>query len=658
MKNGNLLIALAVGGVVGFVIGKSTTSKTPAPAPIAAKANANPAAPGAARAPEDANTVYKVPLRDAQVKGAETAKITIVEFSEYQCPFCARVGPTLKQIEDTYGKDVRIAFKHNPLPFHAEAPLASEAALAAGEQGKFWEFGELLFKNQQNLKREDLEKYAGELGLDLGRFKAALDSGKFKDQIDRDKKEAATFGARGTPSFFINGRKVRGAQPFDSFKKVIDEELQKANAALARGVSASGLYAELTKDGLSEAAPPPAQPQQQKPSAPEPPPGAKVSMVKDIDAAPFKGPKNAKVTIVLFSEFQCPFCSRAVPTEEQIVKEYPKDVRFVFKHQPLPFHPNAMPAAIASVAAQNQGKFWEFHDLAFKNQQALSPEKYKEWAKEIGLNMAKFEKDIADPKTKAFVEADSKYGSSVGADGTPTFYINGRELAGAMPFGSFKSIIDEEIKKADELLAKGTKADKLYEAILEYNQKNAPKAPAAAAPVDDSKPVKIELGQAPVKGDAKAPITVVIFSDFQCPFCSRVAPTLKEVEEKYKGKVKFAWKNQPLSFHENAMPAAIAAHAAGQQGKFWEFHDKLFANQQNLNRETYEKYAQELGLNLAKFKSSLEDPKLKSLVEADSQVGSSIGANGTPTFFINGRKLVGAQPFDAFAKLIDEELKK
>jgi protein-disulfide isomerase len=660
MKNGNLLIALVVGGLIGFVVGKSTAKPGDAvPAAATAAAANKPAAakpPGGAA--EDGNTVYKVPLRDAVTKGPATAKVTIVEVSEFQCPFCSRVLPTMAQIKDTYGEDVRFAFKHNPLPFHADAPLASEAALAAGEQGKFWEMHDKLFANQQKLKREDIESYAAELGLDMARFKGALDSHKFQAQIERDKQEASNFGARGTPTFFINGRKVRGAVPFASFKTVIDEELAKANEALKRGVKADQLYAELTKDGLTEAAPPPAAPQQPQ-RAPEPPPGSKVSQVKDIEGSPSKGPNNAKVTIVLWSDFQCPFCSRAVPTMEQIVKTYPKDVRFVFKHQPLPFHPNAMPAAIASLAAHQQGKFWEFHDKAFANQQALSDANYKAWAKELGLNMGKFEAALADPKIKAQVEADSQYGSKVGADGTPTFFINGREMAGAMPFESFKAIIDDEIKKADEQLAKGVKPDQLYEKMLEFNAANAPKAPAvAAAPADDGKPVKIDLGSSPVKGEKNAPVTIVEFSDFQCPFCSRVNPTISQIMEKYKGKVKVSFKNQPLPFHENANIAAQAALAAGEQGKYWEMHDKLFANQQALTRPDLERYASELKLDTAKFKAALDTNKFKAQVDADSQLGSSIGANGTPTFFINGRKLVGAQPFEAFAKLIDEELAK
>ena len=99
---------------------------------------------------------------------------------------------------------------------------------------------------------------------------------------------------------------------------------------------------------------------------------------------------------------------------------------------------------------------------------------------------------------------------------------------------------------------------------------------------------------------------MIIFSDFQCPFCRRVEPTLTQIEKEYAGKVRFVWKNYPLPFHNNAEPAAEAAMAAGAQGKFWEMHDKLFENQQALDRAEPEKYAQELGLNMAKFKADLD----------------------------------------------------
>src|SRR5207237_10056077 len=123
-----------------------------------------------------------------------------------------------------------------------------------------------------------------------------------------------------------------------------------------------------------------------------------------------------------------------------------------------------------------------------------------------------------------------------------------------------------------------------------------------------------------------APVTIVIFSDFQCPFCSRVEPTLAKIADEYKGKVRFAWKDLPLPFHNNAMPAAIAARAAGEQGKFWEMHDKLFATQQNLDRASYEKYAQERGLDMTRFKAALDTARPKADTQSDPAQGTKFGA--------------------------------
>jgi protein-disulfide isomerase len=314
-----------------------------------------------------------------------------------------------------------------------------------------------------------------------------------------------------------------------------------------------------------------------------------------------------------------------------------------------------MEAAEAAMAANAQGKFWQMHDKLFANQQALDRPSLDKYAQEIGLNMGKYKAAMDGHSYKNQIDADSKAGTAVGANGTPAFFINGQSLSGAQPFDSFKAVIDKEITHADTLLKSGTPVDKLYDKILETMPKGAPAAAAQAAPPAH---VDVAVGNAPVKGPKSAPVTVVIFSDFQCPFCSRVEPTLKELEQSYSGKVKFAWKNLPLPFHDKAQLAAEAALAAGEQGKFWEYHDKLFANQQALDRPSLEKYAEELGLNMGKFKSALDSGKFKSQVDKDKAEAQKAGASGTPTFFINGERLVGAQPVDAFKKAIDGALAK
>jgi protein-disulfide isomerase len=190
---------------------------------------------------------------------------------------------------------------------------------------------------------------------------------------------------------------------------------------------------------------------------------------------------------------------------------------------------------------------------------------------------------------------------------------------------------------------------------VESKPQPAPQAQAPQAPAVR----KVEVpSDSPVFGPKNAKVTIVEFSDFQCPFCSRVVPTVQQIKQAYGKDVRIIFRNQPLPFHNNAKPAAQAALAAHAQGKFWEMHDKLFANQKALEQADLEKYAQELGLNMAKFKADMESDKVKAKIAADMAAGSSVGANGTPTFFINGRTLVGAQPFEAFKKVIDEELKK
>jgi len=643
----NVIVALVVGLVLGFFGGRAATgpgksgdSNAQAAAPSAPSQAAKPSRPADP-------SVFKVPLEDSPRKGSDDALVTIVEFSDYQCPFCSRAHATVQQLQKDYGNKVRVVMKQNPLSFHPRAKPAAMAAMAAGEQGKYWEFHDLLFANNKQLEDADLEKYATQIELDMARWKKDLTNPKFQQIVDRDQALAGQLGANGTPAFFINGRLLSGAQPIDNFKAIINEELTKAETMVKGGLKPNQVYAAIIEKGQTRAAPP--QQDRQQP--------ATAYRKVDVPAeAPAFGPKNAKVTIVEWSDFECPFCSRVAPTLAKIKEQYGKEVRVVFRHQPLPFHQSAKLAAEASMAAHEQGKFWEMHDKLFSNQKALSRPSLEKYAEELRLDMGKFRQALDSGKFRAAIEADSSAGSAVGANGTPTFFINGRQFVGAQPFESFKSAIDEELARADKLLSSGVKPENLYAQLME----TLPAAAPAAAPAEPAEPPvqKIEVGQAPVKGPANAPITIVAFSDFECPFCGRVIPTLKQVEEEYKGKVRIAFKHQPLPFHQNAKPAAMAAMAAHEQGKFWEMHDKLFSNQRALDRASLEKYAEELKLDMGKFKAALDGNKFNAQIEADSSEGMRVGANGTPTFFINGRTVVGAVPFDNFKRVIDEELKK
>lgn len=190
--------------------------------PVAAAPGGRPARPAGL----DPAREYKIELGDAPVRGPSNAKITIVEWSDFQCPFCNRVGPTLAQIEKEYGDSVQIVFKHLPLEIHPEARAAHAASEAAHRQGKFWAMHDRIFANQRDLRVETLEGYAKEIGLDMGRYRKDVESADVRKAIDADLAQAQKLGVTGTPSFFINGRNLSGAQPFPNFKRMIDEALE------------------------------------------------------------------------------------------------------------------------------------------------------------------------------------------------------------------------------------------------------------------------------------------------------------------------------------------------------------------------------------------------------------------------------------------------
>lgn len=168
----------------------------------------------------------------------------------------------------------------------------------------------------------------------------------------------------------------------------------------------------------------------------------------DIAGAPSMGPANAKVTIVELVDFQCPFCEKAVATVHDLAALYPDDVRIVVKNMPLDGHRQARPVAIAAMAAQRQGKYWEMHELLFSNQDSLDAASLVKHARTLGLDVARFERDLSDPTIAATVDADLAEAIEQGFQGVPSFTINGRVVVGALPLESLKAVVDEELAKA------------------------------------------------------------------------------------------------------------------------------------------------------------------------------------------------------------------
>lgn len=635
-----IIIAVAT-LVVGFIVGRISAPK-PTAEPQAVTA-------GGATGSQGANTAKKgyveakLDLDPSPSKGPADAPIVIYEVSDFECPFCSRAAKTVEQVAAAYPNDVRVVFKHRPLPFHKKATLAAIASMAAARQGHFWKYHDILFANQKALGRDNLIKFAGQVpGLDIAKFKKDLDDKMLATKVEYDDAAALAVGASGTPAFYINGVKLSGAKPFAEFKTEIDKQLAKVKSLEASKVPRANIARQLTaQSGATSAqfikyiideSPAPKQakaaPKKAKPE------DTKTVWKVPVDVATehIKGPKHAQITIVEFSDFECPFCSRVSPTYAKIMKEYEGKVRKVFKHTPLAFHKKAPLAHAASLAAGEQGKFWEYHEKLFANQKALARENLDAYAAELKLDMKAFAKALDTGKFKAKIAEDMALGAKVGAKGTPNAYVNGRQLKGAKPYEAFKKILDEEIAKTDKLLKSGTKLEDLYGKLVGKGKEIIPPPPM------DPKVNDIQVGDSPVKGDKNAKIMIVEWSDFQCPYCSRIGGPLKELIAKYPKQVAMSFKQFPLSFHKQAFKAAEASLAAHAQGKFWEMHDILFQNMKALGEDKLELYAQQLGLDMEKFKADMSSSKYAAQVKAEMKEGSKIGVRGTPSIYVNGRK--------------------
>ncbi len=388
--------------------------------------------PSSTPAPDN-KTVWQVPLGSAPARGKATALVTMVQFADYQCPFCARVEATLTQLQAFYGDKLRLVFRNNPLPFHPRAEPAAELALEARAQkgdAAFWQIHDALFADQTHLDDASLMTLAAGAGLDVARAMKAVADHKHQAILDEEQGLADDLQASGTPHFFINGRRLVGAQPIEKFKEIIDEEITKAEAMLKGGVPAARLYASILASGK----PPP--PMEKKTGVPAP-----------TKASPSRGPAGAKVVVQLFADFQCPFCKRVVPVIAELEKAFPGQIRVVWRNLPLPMHKDAMPAAEAAMEAFHQkgaAGFWAMHDLIYAAQgqpDALARPSLDAYAAQLGLDMRKFASALDGEAHKAEIEADQGIASRAGISGTPACLVNDYYVSGAQPLTRFSKVV-------------------------------------------------------------------------------------------------------------------------------------------------------------------------------------------------------------------------
>ncbi|MFT5197251.1 MAG: protein-disulfide isomerase, partial [Cellvibrionaceae bacterium] len=451
----------------------------------------------------------------------------------------------------------------------------------------------------------------------------------------------------GTPSFFLNGELLVGAQPIQVFNQAID--------VMAEGGSL------------------PQEPAQQAPSVEEvdiPPFSMPPQAILNDSYAGLLGDPDAPILIVEFTDYQCPFCARhsaeTMPTLLANMIDNGR-VRYALKDFPLDsIHPAARQAAVAARCAGEQETYWQMHDQLFANQTVWGQSNltadeinriFVGFATTLELDAATFETCLVEGKFDDQIEANLQEGLNHQVAGTPAFFLDGYFISGAQPYDTFELVISNVENETIEELFRSAYEDQ----IARYKQQLAQQEVQQAQPAPPTGPVDVSIEGDPFIGDPNAPVTIIEFTDFQCPFCARHhEATYPFLIENYieTGIVKYVFKEFPLNFHPEADEASESARCANDQGAYVEMHDMLFQTQQEWSGNPdfinlFIGYAGDLSLNSETFADCLNSGKYTELVQAQLQEGFDLGVTGTPTFFINGNILVGAQPAEAFAQAID-----
>jgi protein-disulfide isomerase len=385
---------------------------------------------------ERTKTVYRVDVGNSPVRGSGAALVTIVQFADFVCAPCSAVEPTLAELRAHYGDKIRFVWKNDPTSFHAGAEEAAEAALEVrAEKGDaaFWEFHDRLVARQaggvdSGATNAGLVAIASEVGADGAKVARAIARRAHHAEIEADLELGEDLDNKGTLHFFINGRRLEGAQPRARFERMIDEEIRNAQSLVDRGAAPRDLYAALTKDGRG------------------PRPLASKDVPKSLPSTdPALGSASAKVTIHVWSDYQCALCVAVERAIEELRKEYGDRVRFIWHDLPLPRHADARLVAEAGREAYAQKgvrAFWSMHDRIFHHPQSVTRSDLDAFAKDMRLDKAKWDAALDHDGHANEIAADVQAAADDGITETPAYLV----VPGASSRGYFVDATQEAEK--------------------------------------------------------------------------------------------------------------------------------------------------------------------------------------------------------------------
>lgn len=420
---------------------------------------------------------YRVGLDpDEHALGGAEPLVTVVVFSDYACPPCARTWKVLDHLVEDYGDDLRVVFRSQTLPGFADGERAAEAALAAGAQGKFWDMHRRLYADMK-FDRATVKAHAEAIGLDVPRFLDDLDAGVFAGTRVRHRRQALELGIYFSPIALVNGLPVIGFRDEAAWHALIDAEIVQARARIREGTPRAQLYPAAMAAAVTAPIEVDAQTEAQRrvlaerfKAADGPPPRATEEGKRyavDAGGAPTVGPADAPVLLVAFMDFECPFCRKAaLEGIAELRRRYPDDLRVAYRQFPLPIHASADSAARAAVAADRQGQFWPFADKLLAAPR-LGRQTYVQIARELGLDEPRFLTDFDSAEVAKVVRDDLVYARRLGLDATPAIFVNGRYISGFRGTEELAADVDAELAHARQRIAAGVARDAVAREILE-----------------------------------------------------------------------------------------------------------------------------------------------------------------------------------------------
>jgi protein-disulfide isomerase len=376
--------------------------------------------------------------------------------------------------------------------------------------------------------------------------------------------------------------------------------------------------------------------------------------IRPGDHAPVRGSTHALVRIVVFQDFTAPQAGALAQAYGAALARWPEAVQVVLVHAPARASAMALPVAELTIAAGAQGKFWQAHDQVLREPPA-DRQALVDAAVLVDLDVEEVRSALADGRHRAWIDADVETARAHGIARGPAAFVNGVP-APADP-AALESLVERELELAERIVAAGVPRSRLQVHIAELLPAPPP-APELDGPADLAVNWAVPAGDAPMLGPKNALVTIIVFADFECPFCARVQPVLSELRTRHPDDVRVVFRHFPLTSHRHARAAAKATVAADRQGKFWRMHDFLFDLKGAPDEQAVAKAVRRLRLDKRKFARDVASAQTESAIAQDERVAREFGVNGTPEFFVNGRRVSGAQPFEAFEALVVEELAK